>query len=583
MTSFSEPFDPNYIALESRIRNLAWTVSGDYSLKIEPDVDAFLKAPNIAIYDAVTQGAFAKFFDRDAFFLYLLKKIYMGADSGLLNQAGQLAIESASIGRIMQERAGVARLREKAFIDIFEYRFSSLSSTLIGNLQYTYMSSVLHNTYHVSAKIAEQFQRLTSLANASQVMEVIACTDYIYNTLCDRDFLKRNIALEDVLSVTLEELKEFDWQDYLSEELKEQLVRNESVSNIIHPPSSGNGGGGTSDQILYTDSASMEKRRGFVEKNFGRSFLSQNEQKRLNQAVCSGVHRDCKVYMTEGILENPVEQNYQYKMASLQARKNRQAYHRDHRTVKRNISILTDALRRSLTMRSDVYYSRADHGLLQAAQTWKAGRISNPQLFLKEIKGRDSQFVVDILIDGSGSQRSRQSQVAMQGYILSNALFAVNIPHRVMSYCTFWDHTILHRFRDYDAPKSAIENIFQYFSMSSNRDGLAIRAAASGLLGRPEENKILIILSDGRPSDLVVNQDSARSHPYHGEFAVQDTALEVRRLRALGVSVLGVFAGQEADLSAEKTIFGKDFAYIRTIENFSNVVARYLQMQLDEN
>ena len=48
-----------------------------------------------------------------------------------------------------------------------------------------------------------------------------------------------------------------------------------------------------------------------------------------------------------------------------------------------------------------------------------------------------------------------------------------------------------------------------------------------------------------------------------------------------GVSVLGVFAGEEKDLPAEKKIFGKDFAYIRDIGNFSKIVGRYLTKQLE--
>ena len=52
-------------------------------------------------------------------------------------------------------------------------------------------------------------------------------------------------------------------------------------------------------------------------------------------------------------------------------------------------------------------------------------------------------------------------------------------------------------------------------------------------------------------------------------------------MRGMGISVLGVFAGKEADLAAEKKIFGKDFAYIRDIANFSNVVGEYLKRQLD--
>ena len=59
-------------------------------------------------------------------------------------------------------------------------------------------------------------------------------------------------------------------------------------------------------------------------------------------------------------------------------------------------------------------------------------------------------------------------------------------------------------------------------------------------------------------------------------YAVKDTAFEIRKLRGEGVCVLGVFTGKEQDLSAEKKIFGKDFAYIRDIRNFSRVVSTYL-------
>ena len=119
---------------------------------------------------------------------------------------------------------------------------------------------------------------------------------------------------------------------------------------------------------------------------------------------------------------------------------------------------------------------------------------------------------------------------------------------------------------------------------SNNRDGLAIKTAGYGLLQRSEEKKILIVLSDGKPYDVIVNRPHAKNpEPYMGKYAINDTATEVRHLRNLGVSVLGVFAGEEKDLSTEKKIFGKDFAYIRDISNFSRIVGRYLIKQLDSD
>ena len=156
----------------------------------------------------------------------------------------------------------------------------------------------------------------------------------------------------------------------------------------------------------------------------------------------------------------------------------------------------------------EIYAS--EYGRIVPNRLWKVGRTSGGKLFDLEIKKENSDFVVEVLIDASGSQMSRQGEVALQAYIISEALSNAELPHRVMSYCTFWDYTILHRFREYDDQRSANENIFNYVTSSNNRDGLAIRAAGYGLLNREEEKKILIILSDGRPYDVIVNRPMQR-------------------------------------------------------------------------
>ena len=51
---------------ENRVRNLMWTVSGNYSLDTKLDMDSFERSKYISLYDAVKQGAFAKYFDKNA-------------------------------------------------------------------------------------------------------------------------------------------------------------------------------------------------------------------------------------------------------------------------------------------------------------------------------------------------------------------------------------------------------------------------------------------------------------------------------------------------------------------------------------
>lgn len=52
-------------------------------------------------------------------------------------------------------------------------------------------------------------------------MELIRIIDRLYNTVIDPDFEKKNGSLDRVMAVTLEELTEFGWEDYLNEEMYE--------------------------------------------------------------------------------------------------------------------------------------------------------------------------------------------------------------------------------------------------------------------------------------------------------------------------------------------------------------------------
>lgn len=47
------------------------------------------------------------------------------------------------------------------------------------------------------------------------------------------------------------------------------------------------------------------------------------------------------------------------------------------------------------------------------------------------------KYVIDILLDASGSQSRNQGNVAIQAYIIANALTEVGIPNRVMGFSSF--------------------------------------------------------------------------------------------------------------------------------------------------
>lgn len=571
--------------MENRVRNLMWTVSGDYNLDTKLDTGAFTKSKYISIYDAIKQGAFARFFDKDLFGMYLMKKVFLGAEESSLSAIGQLCVDSAVFRKVSRERPGVPEIRRKAFEDILDFDFGKMTASLPGQVKLMLLRGYLTGRLEGERRLLDVALRIRSLEESGDTMDLIRTVDEIYNAVLDKTFEKKKGTLDQVMSVSVQQLKQFDWQDYLNEEMQQDQMERymnqllSTMSNLSEEEEKPESSGGA----VYLTQEAVDKMYSYIELNYGTSYLSPLEQKRLNHKVCRGAHADCSLYFTDGILAGMVKVNSQSEYARKTKEINQRVFRQNQRMTRRNIEMLSDILKRALMLRSQQESCAAENGQVVPAKLWNVGRTGNRMLFEKVIKRDSSDFVVDVLIDASGSQRLRQSQVALQAYIISEALSNVGIPHRVMGFCTFWDYTVMRRFREYDEGREANDRIFEFYGSSNNRDGLAVRAAALSLQERGEEHKILIVLSDGRPNDIIVNRPNSKNPaPYFGDYAVRDTAYEVRKLRNAGIAVLGVFAGEEQDLYAERRIFGKDFAYIRDIANFSHVVGRYLKKQVSD-
>lgn len=577
--------------IENRIRNLFWTVSGDYSLEIRPDVDTFLRSQSMALYDAIKQGAFAGHFDPGQLALYTLKKRAKGADNALLMDLTQLCVDAAAFPAASRERSGIPEIRQRAFRDLLE---TGYFRSALGQIRKSIICRFLGEPDNAPEEILRWVRRIEDLSSVKNTDEIIAAIDALYNELVDPEFEAVHGDLRTVLNMTARELIEYQRDLAMSDEMM-QAVLDEYLSVV-------------KDELLRTKTLRQEPKRrlslpeteeteetpepspeeaekvyAFMERQFGRSSLSRPEQERINRRLCTGMHRRCSLYFTAGILSNPAVKNTQFLRTQMQSMKNEMYFSMKQQPIRRSVAVLAAMLKQVQIQRMDADFSRADHGEIQPARLWKVGRTEDPKLFDVTHKRESSAFVVDLLLDSSSSQNIRQPQIAAQGYIISQALSEAGIPHRVHSFCSYWDYTMLHCFRDYDDGEGSNQNILQFRAFGENRDGLAIRAVCDSLKERPEENKILIILSDGRPNNLGSARPGSRKPvPYVGEDAIRDTAFEVRKARNQGISVLGIFVGGEEDLYAEKKIFGKEFTYTRNISSFAHIVGRYLRRQMEQ-
>ena len=146
----------------------------------------------------------------------------------------------------------------------------------------------------------------------------------------------------------MKELSDYPWEDFLTEELYEEALESYAaqLTNQIT---------GLEDQavteemeenrrkkhrITVVSQEALEKAYTYVELNYGKTYLSKREEKRMNDLMCRGIHSHCSLYFTEGILKNPVKRNYQFEYAKRLKNKNIWLYHDKHRIVKHNIAAL---------------------------------------------------------------------------------------------------------------------------------------------------------------------------------------------------------------------------------------------------
>lgn len=318
-----------------------------------------------------------------------------------------------------------------------------------------------------------------------------------------------------------------------------------------------------------------------IVERYGEPMIFGNRLSQLEKELSVDLHEGQKLHITDRFMNI---KGYKKQMLSDQTKENIDHFDYMNKIYRRNITRLTERLNRTILQDTDYSSSKLDNGMIMSGRIWRRAILGDNKVFYKRFRDSRGEFAVDILLDASGSQMERQSLVAAQAYVIAQALGQVNIPCRVSSFNNLFDYTVIKIYRDYKDAQSKNKQIFGYQAEGSNRDGMAIATVGKLLSDREEGHKILIVLSDGKPNDEraggVFNSSSSVTKAYTGDIAINDTARQVRLLRAKGITVLGVFTGDDEDLNAERKIFGKDFAYINKIEYFSEIVGIYLKRQI---
>ena len=581
----------NNYEFENRVNNLAWTISGMY----DEDIDSSEKdysSKDVSLYFAIIAGARRKYLDWNIIKKYIMSRIKKSYNKDILYTLIELILNSVVEDKVISERPGVAEIRSKAYSDVLANYNKIHKEDILQTLRYTFILQAMDKHPAVDGLIRRIIKDIKSIDCNSDLMDILKRIDEIYLTyfefIINSQIEAGKMSEENIKNVNVD----FDtFSDFMYEELymdeESEIIENEinNISNSMLLESIGEMGDvnleKSQNRVIYVDEEMAQKIYSKVEYYYGKTFLSENEIKKIESKHCRNTHEGCRIHFTDGVLRSECNNAFQLKYVTRQKENNIYKYRDNIKLHKRSINKLKESISRILIEESATDRVYSDGGTICANRAWRIGRSNNNKVFYKDIQNEKGKYVIDILLDASGSQSRNQFNVAIQAYIIAAALTSIGIPNRVMGYLSFLDYTVLKRYRDYDDNINTCENIFEYFAAGNNRDGLAIKATCDALLEREEENKILIVLSDGKPNDVKIGRDRSRSlrgeASYKGIIGVKDTALEVRKARKQGILVLGVFTGKEKDLDAEKIIYGKDFIYTRDIERFSDIVAMYLK------
>lgn len=337
---------------------------------------------------------------------------------------------------------------------------------------------------------------------------------------------------------------------------------------------------------IITDT-SAEKTEVILKKHisgyFGEPLYDDRTTAELERKLCVDSHKNCRLYYALGsdkydrkLKGHAAERR---KAALKQMAANRAAYENDALRNRNSIMRLTERIRNAMMAYLQPTVSRTASGTLDIGRIWRGLYLDDDKIFTRTMQIDPGELCVDILLDASFSQTNRQAMVSAQGYMIAEALTRCKIPVRVSSFCSMSGYTVLTRYRDYFEPNNN-HRIFHFFTAGCNRDGLALRAMCQEMESAPCEHKILILLSDARPHDIIQILQNGHYVDYVEDNSILNTAAEVRALQHRGIAVICVFTGDDEDVPAAHTIYGRNFARIRNLDQFADTVGTLIQNQI---
>ncbi|WP_340278275.1 nitric oxide reductase activation protein NorD [Staphylococcus coagulans] len=205
------------------------------------------------------------------------------------------------------------------------------------------------------------------------------------------------------------------------------------------------------------------------------------------------------------------------------------------------------------------------------------------KLFYKKAdQSRTFDATFTLLIDASASMHDKMEETIKGVVLFHETLKSLNVKHEILAFNEDafeaddeYQPNIIDEIIHYHQSTFNTEapRIMSLTPQDDNRDGVAIRIASQRLLTRSEQQRFLIVFSDGEPSAFNYSQDG-----------ILDTYEAVEITRKLGIEVFNVFLSQEPITeSIEQTIhniYGQYAIFVEGVQHLPSMLSPLLKKLL---
>lgn len=577
--------EQNSLAVRRRALNIVWTAAGEYGF--EPVYLAFTQDGTPDFYMNSIIGYVYKWYDRqtmDGLFDMLDSAFLRETFDGLL----WIALENCAFLRELESRPVLSELRQTCAEDFFrhEWKKSRQQWMAQNSLIYTLWSARWRTVLGKNSGLLNPWER-------SLFEELSFCADWDAKQIREHmtDILHRYFRFSPgrILFCQAGQLRN-RIRNLFNSSLPSKIMRSE---NLIF-------GQNRDGSVLITENkgkrtglisaAEEENNRIYIENCFGLPLYSREENDRLEQLLCKGSHAGCRLYFTDGrrpaFLPSDSLIRKTLRSEDLQAQKNASHYKEKKAFYHNMVTRLTEQIKNALFVYPQPLRIPARTGLFIPSAVWKGTYINDDRIFAGIIREEEPDFSVDLLLDASASRMEDQPVIASQAFVIARSLTQCHIPVQVSSFLSIRGCTVIRRHCGYNGTDRQ-KRIFDYFAAGWNRDGLALRGAASLMESSPCRSRLLILLTDASPNDdRRIPPGAGNSHPfgsdYSGDAGIEDTAAEVRALGQRGIRVMAILNGEDGNSQAARRIYGEAFVRIKNLSGLSDAVGTLLSRQIEK-